>query len=400
VQEDDVTRRGFVQAGLAAPMQAAKPGPPGEFDYVDWSWERWRSITRERRPRVGGEQTGRPELLELAAKDRASWNARRESFRKVLDAFLGPAPSQRPPLRAEILEEHTGGGFTRRKVRYQSEAGEWVPAYLLIPEGLKDRAPAVLCPHQTTQAGKDSPAGLADLPEQHTAAHLARRGYVTFTWDALCFGERHNRATGHYGEAIPFYRRHPEWSLMGKMIWDMSRGIDFLETLEFVDAKRIGSVGHSHGGYTTLLGMALDPRLAAGASNCGFDTFRIDGNTWRWSRATALLPRLGFYISSRYLNMDTYRGVPDSEAIATPFDMHQVLALIAPRPVLLTTSDEDFVFPNGGWSARLALQRLARLYEQLGAGERVSGYYFRGGHSFPEEASSRAYAWLGRWLKA
>ena len=66
---------------------------------------------------------------------------------------------------------------------------------------------------------------------------------------------------------------------------------------------------------------------------------------------------------------------------------------------MLTTSDEDFVFPNGGWSARLSLARLQPLYDLLGAGDRLASYYFNAGHSFPEGASSRAYAWLDRWLK-
>ena len=92
------------------------------------------------------------------------------------------------------------------------------------------------------------------------------------------------------------------------MIADLSRAVDYLATLPFIDRARIGCVGHSHGGITTLFGMALEPRLAAGASNCGFDTFRIDGNAWRWSHATALMPALGFYASSPYVSMDRYRA--------------------------------------------------------------------------------------------
>ena len=183
------------------------------------------------------------------------------------------------------------------------------------------------------------------------------------------------------------------------MIWDMSRAVDYLQTLDFVDSTRIGSVGHSHGGITTLFAMAFDERIRAGASNCGFDTFRIDGNTWRWSHATALLPRLGFYVSNPQINMDFYRAVPDSGVIQTPFDMHELLSLIAPRPLFLSTSDEDFVFPNGGWSARRALARVRPVYELLKAQEQLSSYFFSGGHSFPSDASNNAYAWLERWLK-
>jgi hypothetical protein len=96
--------------------------------------------------------------------------------------------------------------------------------------------------------------------------------------------------------------------------------------------------------------------------------------------------------------MDTYRAVPDSEVIRVPFDMHQMLGLIAPRALIMTASDEDFVFPNGGWSTRQAFTRLSRLYRLLRSEERLSSFYFRAGHSFPESASSHAYAWLDRWL--
>jgi hypothetical protein len=187
--------------------------------------------------------------------------------------------------------------------------------------------------------------------------------------------------------------------MMSKMVWDLSRAIDYLETLDFVDPSRIASIGHSHGGYTTLFSMALDQRIAAGASSCGFDTFRYDGNAYRWSHATALMPRLGFYSSSPYVNLRFNSGVPDSETVQIPFDMHEVLALIAPRPLFLSTSDEDSVFPNAGWSARQSLARLQPVYKLLSAEDRLGSYFFRGGHGFPPEASELAYGWLERWLK-
>jgi hypothetical protein len=111
------------------------------------------------------------------------------------------------------------------------------------------------------------------------------------------------------------------------------------------------------------------------------------------------LPLLGFYAGNPRLNMNFYRGVPDSAVIETPFEMHQLLALIAPRPLLLSTSDEDFVFPNGGWSARRALVRVKPVYELLGARDRISGYFFNGGHSLPADVAIRAYDWLDRQLK-
>ena len=389
-----------------AQAKAQRALPKSEFDYVDWRWERWRQITRATRPIVASEQTGKSELADLLTRSGAKvtrpeeWKSQRDTLKSIMNVFLGVPPKSKPTAESKVIEETDRGSHKLRKLLYQTETGEFVPAYLLIPRNISARAPAVVCPHQTTQAGKKEPAGLAGNPQLHTALHLVERGFVTFTYDALCFGERHDASTGHYGDAIPFYRKHPRWSLMGKMIWDLSRAIDYLQTLEFVDASRIASIGHSHGGYTTLCAMAFDERIRVGVSNCGFDTFRIDGNTWRWSRATPLLPLLGFYVTSPHLTMDSYRGVPDSGVVNVPFDLHQLLGLIAPRPLLLSTSDEDFVFPNGGWSARRALARLEPVYQLLGAPNRLSSYFFSSGHNFPADASANAYDWLDRQLRS
>ncbi len=382
-------------------VTAQRPLPKSEYDYVDWSWEKWRAITRATKPRVRGEHFGKAELIDLVDKNstKQSWETRREQIKTVLRVFIGDAPRTKPSLEAKTIEETKRESYTLRKLTFQTEPGEFIPSYLLIPNKVNGRTPVVICPHQTTQEGKREPAGLAGNPDLQTALHLVERGFVTFTYDALCFGERHDRASGHYGDAIPFYRKHPNWSLLGKMVWDLSRAIDYLETLDFVDSTRVGSVGHSHGGITTLFAMALEDRIKVGASNCGFDTFRIDGNTWRWSRATALLPLLGFYISNPSINMDFYRAVPDSEVIHTPFEMHEMVSLIAPRPLFLSASDEDFVFPNGGWSTRRAVVRVRRVYELLGRNEGLETFYFSGGHNFPGEASKRAYTWLERWLR-
>lgn len=401
---------GLAVAGAAvfnAPrVRAQRPLPKSEYDYVDWSWEKWRKITKAVRPRVSSEQSGKAELIDLLASGNEkatssqAWHTRREEIKNRLHFFLGDPPKSKPPLAAKITEETSPDNYILRKLEFQTEPNEIVPSYLLVPKNLSGKTPVIICPHQTTQAGKSEPAGLAGNPQLQTALHLVRRGFVTFTYDAICFGERHDAASGHYGDAIPFYRRHPRWSLIGKMVWDLGRALDYLETLDFIDSSRVGCIGHSHGGITTLFAMAFDERIKVGASNCGFDTFRIDGNVWRWSHATALLPRLGFYVGSPHINMDFYRAVPDSEVIQTPFDMHELLALIAPRPFMLSISDEDFVFPNAGWSARRALARIKPVYELLGAPEHLSSYFFNGGHNFTSAASDNAYAWLERWLKS
>jgi dienelactone hydrolase len=409
-----ISRRDVLRAGGMAAIasrtgsfgQTQRPLPKSEYDYVDWSWTRWRDITGTTRPTLRTAQSSEAQLIDLlnpaGAKTAPAWAERRLAISSTLASFVGDPPRESAPFEAEMLEETRTASHLRQRIRFRAATGEWIPGYLLVPHRVRERgapAPAVLCPHQTTQEGKREPAGVAGNPEQATAKRLAERGFITFTWDALCFGERHDAASGHYGDAIPFYERHPRWSLLGKMVLDLGRAIDYLQTVELVDRARIGCTGHSHGGITTIFGLALDPRVAAGASNCGFDTFRIDGNVWRWSHATALMPRLGFYVSSPYINMDRYRGVPDSEVIQVPFDLHEVLALAAPRPLLLSTSEDDFVFPNAGWSARMALARVRQVYSALGAGERLESLYFTGGHRLPMEVARHQEDWLVRVLR-
>jgi hypothetical protein len=91
--------------------------------------------------------------------------------------------------------------------------------------------------------------------------------------------------------------------------------------------------------------------------------------------------------------------VPDSGVVEIPVDLHWALAQIAPRPLLLTASDDDNIFPNSGWSTRQAEARLRPLYAQLGAPEGFETFYFRGGHDFPPECEQRAFSFLERRLR-
>ncbi len=82
-----------------------------------------------------------------------------------------------------------------------------------------------------------------------------------------------------------------------------------------------------------------------------------------------------------------------------PFDTHQMLSLIAPRPLFMTASDDDHIFPNAGWSMRQTEARLGPVYEMMGARERLEMHYFRGGHGFPPEIEERAFSFIDRWLR-
>src|SRR5436309_16079177 len=116
-------------------------------------------------------------------------------------------------------------------------------ASLFIPRKRKMPAPAMICLHRTVRPGKREASGLEGDASLAFAPQLAARGYVTLAPDAIGFGERYHAGEPykHYGDAVAFYATHPEASIMGKMAYDVGRAIDFLQTLPFVDPKRIGS---------------------------------------------------------------------------------------------------------------------------------------------------------------
>ena len=402
-------RRNFLTTGvLGVPglfNLASVPSLLQTFFYYLWNWETWRTITGTKPQRYVSDQVGKRELVDLLqSKGRQiltpeEWIAKREEIKHLLLQVMGDFPPLTTLLNPRIVEEKEFEKYIRRKVIYTSEPGDDIPAYLFLPKDGAKKHPAVLCAHQTNPYGKREAAGIDGDPAMALAPRLAERGFVTLAPDEICFGERHNPLLGHYGDAIAFYRKHKTWSVAGKMVWDKSRSIDYLWTLDEVDPQRIGAIGHSHGAYGSLHAAAFDDRLQAVVSSCGFTTFRADGNTFRWSHATPIMPKLGFYLGGKEMTWQTFQQFKLKEVNQVPFDWHQILALIAPRPLFLSVSLDDEVFPGGESIQSEVLPRIEPIYDLYKSREKLEGHFFRGGHSFPDEAQQKAFAWLDRWLK-
>lgn len=376
-----------------------------EFFYYTWSWEKWQKLVLAKPQTYRSDQVGQATLVDLLKVDGrkistiVEWQSKRQQIKKLLLQVLGDFPPQTSYLNSKIISEKEFENYIRRKIVYTSEPDDAIPAYLFLPKTTAKKMPAVLCPHQTNPYGKQEAAGMKGDPTMALAVKLAQRGYITLAPDAICFGERHNPLLGHYGEAIEFYKKHPRWSIAGKMIWDKSRAIDYLWALEEVDPQRIGAIGHSHGAYGSLMAAAFDDRIRCTVASCGFTTFRADGNTFRWSHATPLLPRLGFYLGNTRMTWETFQQFKLDEVNQVPFDWHHILSLIAPRPLLLSVSLDDPVFPHTESIQKEVLPRLQPIYALYQKEQHLNAYFFSGGHTFPLAAQERAFAWLDRWLK-
>lgn len=315
-----------------------------------------------------------------------AWRAKRAEILARVNRILGHPSSGSVALEPQVLEERRYPCFIRSKVRYQVQPGDAVTAYLMVPRKRTRAAfPAVLCLHQTISSGKCEPAGLDGSSTLHYARHLAGLGFITLSPDSVTAGERSPRRPGlRPYDTAEFHDEHPNWSAVGKIVWDSRCAVDYLQTLGDVDRRRIGCIGHSHGGLGTLFSMAFDERLAAGVSSCGFAPFAGDPHVLHWARKS-------WYIYFKKLRACFLRQ-------ELPFDLHEVLALVAPRPFLNLSGVGDIFFPNSE-SVRKGCEEVRRVYALLGVERRFSCVIHQDGHAFRAAARRLAYDWLGRHLR-
>jgi dienelactone hydrolase len=305
---------------------------------------------------------------------------------EALLSRLGRFP-ERVTLEPVVGNASDEGEYTRTLITYRVEAGERVPAWLLIPRGPVPGGgwPAVLAIHQhggQFDKGKSEIVGLIDGMEYPYGRDLCLRGYVVLCPDLLCFEERRPAPPspwaglegGNY-ERFEFTRRVIEGSsLQTKYLHDLSCSLDLLASLPDVDATRMGVIGHSLGGQETLWLAWYDPRVAAAVSSCGFSLMRA-------------LVRDG-------INHNYAAYLPGMLEIC---DIDALVCSLAPRPFLLAAGETDPIFPIDG--VRAIVERARQVYEQQGVPERFQTALVPTGHQFSEELKTRSYAFLDRWLK-
>lgn len=354
-----------------------------------FDWNQWREISSVGRPEINGPQANHHELLPLLLSDfgdsspmksSRAWEKKRAAIAHTLDVFLGEPTPMRPlkPKATESGREDLGL-YERIHLRIVSETDDAIPAFLLRPNSVgKSKVPVMIVLHQTQAPGKQESCGMTGDTEMAFAKELAERGIMCIVPDAIGFGERIPQGGQPYDGALDFYRKHPQWSFFGKMNWDISRVIDYLETLPEVDRDRIGIMGHSHGAYGSIMAAVFESRIKLVVASCGFTILRGDPNPNRWSHLTALNPRLGFYVD---------------DIDQAPFDWHEIIACIAPRPYFNWATLDDSIFPNTTNLAEV-YDQVRQVYALYGRSDAFVGKLAPGPHRFPSEAREEAYRWI------
>ena len=313
------------------------------------------------------------------------WKSRRQSIVQAMESVMGRLPGnvKRCPLDLKIEEEFDGGSFVRRLITYASEPGSRVPAYLLIPKAALDgkvKAPATLCLHGTNNVvGHGTVVGLGETPNRSYALELTERGYVTLApnYPLLAKYQPDIAALGWESGTL-------------KAVWDNIRGLDLLETFEFVDRKRgFATIGHSLGGHNSVYTAVFDDRLKVIVTSCGLDSYLdyYQGNEANW------FPQKGWCQTRYMLKLADYRG----KLKAIPFDFHEMIAALAPRKTFIIAPLKDSNFRSE--SVDRIVQAARPIFELHGHKENLRVEHPDCEHDFPNDMRQAAYSLIDQTVR-
>ena len=320
-----------------------------------------------------------------AVKDEAAWRTKRrpELLRLFESEVYGKTLLGRPEAMKFVLREEKkearAGRATRLRVGVLFEGkedGRKMELLVYLPNKAAGPCPLIFglnfSGNHTTTDETDIPLPVAPQETAAAAAAEADRGKQAAQWQYdLALSQGFAVATAHYGEIEKDELGHakdgvralgPEpgpgdWGSLGAWAWASSRAVDWAETEPRVDKKRIALLGFSRLGKAALWAGAQDERFAmvvsfqSGAGGAALSK-RMFGETVE--NLNTRFPHWFCRNNSKYSKNEE----------ALPVDQHELLALIAPRPLLVTTATEDlWSDPRGQF---LAAQAATPVYRLLG----------------------------------
>ena len=310
----------------------------------------------------------------LAIRTVAEWEAKRKATLETWHKLLGPQP---PPVEKPRLVYHTQEHLehhTRHSVEIETMPnGRMQRGYLLVPHGDGPFPAAVVVFYEPeTSVGKGK--------ETHGFGfHLANRGYVVL-------------AIGTPSDLNWPSEKKNELQPLSMLAYAASNCRRALAGLPNVDAERIGILGHSYGGKWAMFASCFDDKFACAAWSDGgivFDEKRGNVNYWEpWY--------LGYQADASRKPGIPNDANPRTGAYKTlveqGHDLHELHALMAPRPFLVSGGSEDG--PNQ-WRA---LNHSVAVNRLLGYADRVA-MTNRPGHTPTLESNEQLYAFFDRFLK-
>lgn len=305
--------------------------------------------------------------LKAAAEFGPRSRQRRQRLMDMMGLASLPPAKGRGPVPYEITGAIDRPAYRIENLFYESLPKLYVTANLYVPKAVKagTRSPGVLyvCGHLQNQK----------VQYQAHAKRFAELGFPTLIVETVQLGEAPGYHHGCYREGwFHWYSRG--YSPAAIELLNGMRGLDLLAARPEVDPARLGVTGISGGGATTWWIAAADERVQACSPVCGTATLAshvydrvIDGHCdCMWWINTAL------------------------------WDLADVGALIAPRPLLIASANQDGIFPIE--SIREVHAQLQPLYRTLNKGDNLRLVETPGGHSYHERSRTAIYSWFLKHL--
>jgi dienelactone hydrolase len=311
-----------------------------------------------------------PLRLTFRATDRARAEAWQMQLRPKIAELVGGFPVQRTALQPQTLEVKDYPGYRREKFVFESAPGVGVLGYLLTPKAGKAPFPAVVCIPGHGR-GVDDIVGIDAKGQDRTvkvgyeydyAIQVVEHGMAAVAIEPMAFGCRRDaRTRAHSLETSACQPVAGSALLLGQTIigwrmYEIMRTIDWIESRQELDAKRVGCMGCSGGGMATLFAAALDSRIQAALVSSYLNIFRE-------------------CVMSISHCIDNY--IP---GILNWAEMYDVAGLIAPRPLFAESGERDDIFPIA--ASRESFQRVKKMYEVFGVPGNTGQEVFDGPHGF------------------
>jgi hypothetical protein len=278
------------------------------------------------------------------------WN---EVIGRLPDPGLPPAPRARPYRGTKGLPD----AYRGHEVVLDVHPDVIAYGILLVPADLApgERRPAVVCQHGLEGRPQDVADPAIDNVYGAYAAKLAERGYVVFApQNPYIFGDRF-RVLQRKANPLGL-------SLFSFITAQHQRILEWLGSLPYVDARRIGFYGLSYGGKTAM-------RVPALLDGYALSICSADFNEWIWKNVS---------LGNRYTYIYTGEYEMFEFDLGHTFNYAEMAALIAPRPFMVERGHHDGVAPDEQVAFEYA--KVRRLYAALKIPERTAIEFFDGGH--------------------
>ena len=288
----------------------------------------------------------------------AEWEKRKAFLRNqiLVSAGLSPMP-KRTPLHPQVFGKIEAKDYTIEKVLIETLPGFYLGGNLYRPRNGAAKHPAILNPHGHWPYGRLENTPTYSGPS--LGISLARQGYIVFAYDMVGYTDT-IQIPHRFGSA-----EQRLWSFgpLALQLWDSIRALDFLASLEDVDAAQLGATGASGGATQIFLLTAIDDRIQF-ASPVNMVSAIMQGG-------------------------DLCENAP---GLRIGTSNVEIAAMFAPKPMLLVSA-------TGDWTHNVPREEfpaIQRIYDLYGKGDQVEVVQFKAEHNFNQLSREAVYRFFSK----